>query len=338
MAVRTGTQDAGGRMDCDSLDLRLLVDGLSDEGLSELRDAVETRLCREKYGADTIEGLMAKWGRAPLCPACGRDGAWLDGSTAAGRARYRCPACGLRFNALSGTIFAGAKLPLHKIMRIVEVMCLNASLRLIELTCGVSHPTAFLWRHKIFSAVGGWQDRVVLSGRVWIDEMYFADTRAPREPGSRRRHGLSRDKVCVVVAIDSWGRAMAVVGENGKPSTRGIGAALEGHIKEGSALVHDCEKAHNALVRKLRLVDERYKADPSDPVYLEQMALINHLCSWIRRYVERFACIESDNLQAYLDWFIYLHRVRRDAEKWPVEERVARHLALSEGTYLRKWR
>lgn len=336
MAVRTGTQDARGRMDCDSLDLRLLVDGLSDEGLSELRDAVETRLCREKYGADTIEGLMAKWGRAPLCPACGRDGAWLDGSTAAGRARYRCPARGLRFNALSGTIFAGAKLPLHKIMRVVEVMCLNASLRLIELTCGVSHPTAFLWRHEIFSAVGGWQDRVVLSGRVWIDEMYFADTRAPREPGSRRRHGLSRDKVCVVVAIDSWGRAMAVVGENGKPSTRGIGAALEGHIKEGSVLVHDCEKAHNALVRKLKLVDERHKADPSDPVYLEQMALVNHLCSWIRAYVDRFACMKSENLQAYLDWFVYLHRVHRDADRWPVEERVVRHLALSSGVHLRK--
>lgn len=338
MAVRTGTQDAGGRMERDSLDLRPFVDGLSDEDFAELEDAVKTRRCREKYGADTIEGLMSKWGREPRCPGCGREEAWLDGSTSAGRARYRCPACGLRFNALSGTIFANAKLPLHKIMGIVEVMCLNASLRLVELTCGVSHSTAFLWRHKIFSTVSGWQDRVVLSGRVWIDEMYFADTRAPREQGAPRRHGLSRDKVCVVVAADSWGRALAVVSENGKPSTKRIDAALGTHIKEGSTLVHDCEKAHNALVRKLRLVDERYKANPSDPVYLEQMALVNHLCSWLRRYVDRFACMESDNLQAYLDWFIYLHRVHRDAKKWAVEERVVRHLALSEGTHLRKWR
>lgn len=337
MAVRTGTQDAGGRMDCDSLDLRLFVDGLSDEDLDVLEDAVKARRCREKYGADTVEDLMKKWGRAPRCPRCGREGAWLDGASADGRGRLRCPYCGRRFNALSGTIFANAKLPLHKIMVIVEVMCLNASLRLIELICGVSHPTAFLWRHKIFSTVSSWQDGVVLSGRVWIDEMYFADTRARREPGARRRHGLSRDKVCVVVAIDSWGKALAVVSENGKPSTKGINAALEGHIKEGSVLAHGCEKAHNALVRKLRLVDERYKADPSDPVYLEQMRLVNHLCAWIRRYVDRFACMKSDNLQAYLDWFIYLHRVHRDADTWPVEERVVRHLALSDGPYLRKW-
>ena len=82
-------------------------------------DAVDTRLCREKYGAETIEGLMLKWGRAPACPACGQGGCWLDGASAGGRARYRCPACGRRFNALSGTVFANAKLPLHKIMRIV---------------------------------------------------------------------------------------------------------------------------------------------------------------------------------------------------------------------------
>ena len=326
-----------GRMDGGSLDLRSFVDGLSDEGLAELRDAVAARLCREKYGADTLEGLLSKWGRAPRCPSCGCESVWLDGVSGAGRSRYRCPDCGLRYSALSGTIFANAKLPLHKIMKMVEVMCHNASLRLIELTCEVSHSTAFLWRYKVFSTVSGWQEKVVLSGRVWIDEMYFSDTRVERGAGEGRRRGLSKDKVCVVVAIDSGGRALAAVSENGKPSTKRINRALEKHIEEGSTVVHDCEKAHNALVKKLRLVDERYKANTADPVYLEQMELVNHLCSWIRRYVERFACMKSENLQSYLDWFIYLHRVRRDEEKWPVEERMVRHLALSDGVYLRKW-
>lgn len=323
-------------MESGSLDLRSLVDGLSAAELDELRDAVASRLCREKYGADTIEGLLLKWGRDPRCPECGAEVPWSDGSNGA-RPRFRCPACGARFGLLTGTVFANAKLPLHKIMRIVEVMCHNASLRLIELTCEVSHSTAFLWRHKVFSTVSGWQDKVVLSGRVWIDEMYFEDTRVGHEPGAPRKRGLSKDKVCVVVAIDSSKRAMAVASENGKPSTKRINKALKAHIERGSTIVHDCEKAHNALVRDLGLVDERYKAVTTDPVYLEQMALVNHLCSWIRRYVERFACMRSENLQAYLDWFVYLHRVHRDEDKWPVEERVVRHLALSNGTYLRRW-
>ena len=323
-------------MESGSLDLRSLVDGLTDAQLDELRGAVGSRMCREKYGADTIEGLLAKWARPVRCPSCGGKVAWSDGSNGP-RPRFRCPACGRRFGLTTGTIFANAKLPLHKIMTIVEVMCHNASLRLIELVAEVSHSTAFLWRHKVFSTVSGWQDKVVLSGRVWIDEMYFEDTRVEHEPGAPKKRGLSKDKVCVVVAIDSFKQAMAVASENGKPSTKRINRALKAHIREGSTIVHDCEKAHNALVRDLKLVDERYKANTADPVYLEQMALVNHLCSWIRRYVERFACMKSDNLQAYLDWFVYLHRVHRDEERWPVEERVVRHLALSNSTYLRKW-
>ena len=323
-------------MEGGSLDLRSLVDGLSQDDLDELGDAVASRLCREKYGADSIEGLLAKWGRGESRPSCGAEVAWSDGSNGR-RPRFRCAACGARFGLLTGTIFANAKLPPRKIMRIVEVMCHNASLRLIELTCDVSHSTAYPWRHKVFSTVSGRQDHVVLSGRVWIDEMYFEDTRVEREPGAPRKRGLSKYKVCVVVAIDSWGQALAVVSENGKPSTKRINKALKRHIKSGSTIVHDCEKAHNALVRDLELVDERYKANAADPEHLEQMALVNHLRSWIRRYVERFACMKSENLQAYLDWFVYLHRVHRDEEKWPVEERVVRHLALSNSTYLRKW-
>ena len=46
--------------------------------------------------------------------------------------------------------------------------------------------------------------------------------------------------------------------------------------------------------------------------------------------------MKSVNLQSYLNWFVYLFRVHRDEEKWPTEERVVRHLALSEGTHLRK--
>lgn len=32
--------------------------------------------------------------------------------------------------------------------------------------CGVAHQTAFEWRHRVFVAVAGCQDRIVLGGRV----------------------------------------------------------------------------------------------------------------------------------------------------------------------------
>ena len=66
-------------MDCGPCDLRLLVEGLGDEGLAVLRDAVDTRLCREKYGAETIEGLMLSGAAPRRAPPAGKAAA---GSTA----------------------------------------------------------------------------------------------------------------------------------------------------------------------------------------------------------------------------------------------------------------
>lgn len=57
------------------------------------------------------------------------------------------------------------------------------------------------------------------------------------------------------------------------------------------------------------------RSSPPTPSTFEQMALVNHLCSWICRYVERFACMKLESLQAYLDWFVYLHRVHRDEDR-----------------------
>ena len=75
------------------------------------------------------------------------------------------------------------------------------------------------------------------------------------------------------MAIDSWGCRTA--------SHRPSASARLAHIEEGSALVHDYKKAHNAFVRDLKLADERYKANPD---------------SWIQRYVEQFACMKSKSL------------------------------------------
>lgn len=319
-------------MSDDPIDLARLVDSLDERELRDLEGAIGSRRCREKYGADEIDGLLEIWGHVPPCPQCGCREPLKDGKTPQGRARWRCPGCGKRFSALTGTIFASAKLPLYKIVRIMEVMCHNASLRLIELTCGISHPTAYLWRHKMFSTVDSWQEKAMLSGRVWIDEMYFNDTDLLHDLGRKPKRGLSKDLICVVVAIDAFKNVLVAVSENGKPSAKRI----KSHIKKGSTIVHDCEKAHNALVKKLDLVDERYKANTSDPEYLLHMALVNNLCSWIRRYAGRFSCMKSANLQSYLNWFVYLFRAHRDEEKWPAEERVVRHLALSEGIHLRK--
>lgn len=86
---------------------------------------------------------------------------------------------------------------------------------------------------------------------------------------------------------------------------------MGGRITPGSLLTHDLERAHGALVRDGGLESEVHRADVYDPVYLERMEMVNDLCSWLKRYLRRFTGMSPRNLQAYLDWYVYLFRSTR---------------------------
>ena len=68
----------------------------------------------------------------------------------------------------------------------------------------------------------------------------------------------------------------------------------------------------------------------------KNMAMINNMCSWLKRYIWRFIGMEVENLQSYLNWFIYLQRCKRDNEKWPKSNRILRHLVLERFRFKRK--
>lgn len=119
------------------------------------------------------------------------------------------------------------------------------------------------------------------------------------------------------------------------PSAAHIGAALGGHVAEGATLVHDRERAHNVLVRENGLAGESYKADARDPEYLEAMGLVNNLRSWLKRCLRRFTGMDPENLQTYLNLYVYFSRVKRADERWPKIARVVRHLLMAEARFRR---
>ena len=311
------------------------VFSLSKDDFELLKDSITKRNNMEKYRASSIEELALLKERPILCPACGSSDCIKDGHTANGTERYLCKECGHTFILVSKSIFNSMKIDFDILARYVQLMSFNLPLEAVEELCDVSHPTALLWRHKIFATVNEYQDKVWLRDRVWIDETYMADSSVLHEDGDIKKRGLSRQKVCIVVAIDIHKNIYAVVHGNGKPSAKRIYKALKDHIKPGSILIHDGDKAHNLLIEKLQLKSEVYIADTHSKEYLENMALINNLFSWLKRYLFRFIGMKKENLQAYLNWFVYLFRVKGNTEHWPKNERILRHLVLDSSRFTR---
>lgn len=56
---------------------------------------------------------------------------------------------------------------------------------------------------KVFSALDGCQDGVVLSGRVWLDETFVkVDARDGQSKGGRGLRGISRNLIAIGTATD----------------------------------------------------------------------------------------------------------------------------------------
>ena len=287
-----------------------LVFSLSDKDFELLQYAVATRKNREKYGISNFEELAVKYNRVPTCPICGSDNAVFFGYSPEGLPRYRCSECGKHYTLLSNTIFHSTNKSFDTWALYLTLMTFNVPLEMAEEVCGMSHPTAMLWRQKVFATVDGYQEHLYLRDRVWIDETYVFDSTLLHDDNFKQKRGLSRNLICIVVAIDIHKNTYAVICGHGKPSATRIYKALKDHIVKGSTIVHDGEKAHNMLIEKLELVGEAYIADTKDKNYLENMALINNMCSWLKRYIYRFIGMRMDNLQSYLNWFVYLFRVK----------------------------
>lgn len=101
------------------------------------------------------------------------------------------------------------------------------------------------------------------------------------------------------------------------------------------ALVHDRERAHSVPVGENGLADEPYKADARDPGYPEAMGPASNLRSRPKRHLRRFAGMDPENPQSYLNPYVCFFRVERDDERWPKIARAVHHLLMAEARFRR---
>lgn len=169
------------------------VFSMSNSEFALLQVAVNQRINKEKFGANTIEELAIKDGRNACCPSCGSTNIHKDGvtQTKVPCQKYECNKCGHRFTLLSDSIFNSMKLNFNQICLYTVLMTFNV-------------PLAMLWRKKIFSTVDNYQENIVLKDTVWIDEFYIYDYSILHEDGYKQKRGLSKDQLCLIVGIDCY--------------------------------------------------------------------------------------------------------------------------------------
>ena len=115
-----------------------------------------------------------RWPEGVRCPSCGSASVARHGrdDSQPHRQRYRCAACGARFDDLTGTALAGHPRPLRVWVLCLYLMGLNLSNRQIAQELGLSQPDVQLMTEQLRHGLAAKLPPARLEGEVEIDEVY----------------------------------------------------------------------------------------------------------------------------------------------------------------------
>ena len=162
-----------------------------------------------------LEGQV--WPTGPICPHCGVIGKhWaLEGkSTRPGL--YKCTDCREPFTVTVGTVFERSKIPLHKWLLAVYLLCSSKkgmSSHQLHRMLGVTYKTAWFMSHRLREAMKSSGGLLGGSGKiVEADETYFGIAK----PKARHsRSGAHKHKIFALVERDGTTRAFHVANIDG---------------------------------------------------------------------------------------------------------------------------
>ena len=167
---------------------------------------------------DSARAYLEKklWPEAPVCPHCGVIGEAYKLQSKAGtknplrKGVYKCAACREPFTVTVGTIFEDSKIPLHKWLLAVHLLCsskkgISAHQLWRNLELG-SYRTAWFMAHRIRYAMKQEPLSSKLTGTVEVDETYIGGK--PRysipqatKPGERPQDHYSPTRKAAVVSV-----------------------------------------------------------------------------------------------------------------------------------------
>ena len=253
-----------------------------------------------------------------ICPHCKNKYIVKNGKNKETQ-RYLCKTCKKSFVKSTNTPIFSSKKNLETWIKFIECLINQYSLSKISKELNIAVSTAFIWRHKILDAIREHYKCLDLSSEIQCDETFFQESfkgnhskdgfvmprKAHKRGGEARYRGISKEKVCVLTALDNNGGLYIAPIAMGKPSSNDLIRSIGKVIKPKSLLITDSLFSYKILSSFCKI---SHIAIPKGFHSLKQYNIqkINSLHSNLKRFIAVYKGVSTKYLANYLALFKFV--------------------------------
>jgi transposase-like protein len=300
------------------MNLQEIIKQLSQEEKLEL-----SHLLHQDLNVPNIELIRANINKDQkiLCPHCNSTDIYGHGIYK-GRKRYKCKACKKTFNDFTGTAISGIK-KTNEFQQYINLVVESVSIRKASSKIGVNMKTIFDWRHKLLSSLT-FTNGQFFSGIVECDDKQLdinnkgnrhLERESYKRPSDRvTKRGVSNDKVSIMVATDRNGNSTMQVAKIGRIDTNSIENTIGNLVNSANIMCSDSHPSIIAWAKEKQLEHHTFVASKqhvkSKCYHIQN---VNSMDNLYERWVKKFYGVSTKYLNQYLNWFIFLEKVKKSS-------------------------
>ena len=238
--------------------------------------------------------------------------------------RIWCYDCKKSYSITHKSILEHSILNYYQLKKLLQSMYDFKSLDETSQELGIDESTVFESQIRIFDALDELNCDVKLGGIVQADEKYIRinlkGTPSNKMPRPSRHNGstnltsgISKDQICVIVALDENDNLIIRVAGNGNASTNMISKVLNGKINSGSTLVTDSKNSYDkfAELNNLKLIKIAAGMHKQDNYSIND---VNQIMSEIETYLNIKRGISTRHLQHHMNFIQYRKKIKYTIE------------------------
>ena len=233
--------------------------------------------------------------------------------------RYLCKTCKKSFVQSTHTPIFSSKKDISLWVKFIECLVNQYSIAKTARILKISVSTAFSWHHKILDAIRENYKCLNLHDKIECDETFFQESfkgnhsrdgfvmprKAHKRWGESKLRGISKEKVCVLTALDDNDDFYVAPITMGKPSSNDLIRSVGKIINPKSIFITDSLYSYKTLSSYCKL---NHIAIPKGKHSFKGFNIqrINSIHSNIKRFISVYRGVSTKYLANYLSLFKYI--------------------------------